>query len=53
MPEPWIIKIKCGVKFVICPYCGHKSDYPDTYCNKCKRELLSPDESLVVKKEWW
>lgn len=53
MAEPWIIKIKCGVKMVICPYCGYKADYPDEYCNGCKRELEHPDETLVVKKEWW
>jgi len=53
MSERWILKVKNGVKIVICPECGYKADYPDTYCNRCNQKLDAPDETVMIKKKWW
>jgi hypothetical protein len=53
MPKQWVLKVKGGVKSVACPYCGYKCDYPYAYCGGCNCEVDLPDETIIIKKEWW
>lgn len=53
MSKQWIIKMIKGDKIVVCPDCGHKAMYPTEHCDKCNCELELPDDTRVIKKEWW
>lgn len=51
--KPWIVKTKNGVRFVVCPYCNVKKDFPYERCDNCHNEIGFPEEQVIVKKEWW
>lgn len=44
---------RCGYFWTCkqCPDCGHENDIAARYCQKCKAELVNPNEKLQLKKE--
>lgn len=50
--KKWVIKVIKGAKIVQCPYCGRHEYYPYDECT-CGAKVGMPDDSEVVKKEWW
>jgi len=48
--KSWVIKTVRGVMMVMCPYCGHKENFPNDTC-VCGKRLKVPDEP--IKKDWW
>jgi DNA repair protein RadD len=44
---------RCGYFWTCkqCPDCSHENDIAARYCQKCKAELVNPNEKLQLKKE--